>query len=121
MTERWALIQAYNLDRARVPALETAQHALMERYGMPAIPPADLARIDAPTTLIWGQHDLATPLSVAQEASLRYGWPLHVVESAADDPPMERPKAFLEALRAVLENPEARGLGSNPAPTSIRD
>jgi pimeloyl-ACP methyl ester carboxylesterase len=91
----------------------------MERYGMPAIPPADLARIDVPTTLIWGRHDLATPLSVAEEASVRYGWPLHVVESAADDPPMEQPEAFLEALRTVLENPDARGLGSNPAPTSV--
>ena len=29
---------------------------------MPAIPPADLARIAVPTTLIWGRHDLATRL-----------------------------------------------------------
>ena len=33
----------------------------MEQFGMPAIPPADLARIAVPTTLIWGRHDLATP------------------------------------------------------------
>ena len=45
-----------------------------------------------PTTLIWGRHDLATPLRVAEAASARYGWPLHVIEDAADDPPVERPR-----------------------------
>ena len=69
---------------------------------MPAIPPADLARIVVPTTLIWGRHDLATPLRIAEAASARYGWPLHVIEDAADDPPIEQPEAFLTALRAAL-------------------
>ena len=103
--ERWEWIKAYNLDRARTAGLRTAQHALMEQFGMPAIPPADLARIAVPTTLIWGRHDLATPLPIAQAASIRYGWPLHVIENAGDDPPLEQPEAFLEALRAALGNP----------------
>jgi pimeloyl-ACP methyl ester carboxylesterase len=75
----------------------------MEQFGMPAIPPAELERIAVPTTLIWGRHDLATPLSVAEAASKRYGWPLRVIEDAADDPPIEQPKAFLAALDAVFE------------------
>ena len=66
---------------------------------MPAIAPADLARIGVPTTLIWGRHDRATPLAVAQEAGDRYGWPLRIIENAGDDPPMEQPHAFLAALR----------------------
>ena len=103
--ERWEWIKAYNLDRASTPGLQTTQHGLMAQFGMPAIPPADLARIAVPTTLIWGRHDLATPLSVAQAASTRYGWPLQVIERAADDPPMEQPEAFLEALRSALEAP----------------
>jgi pimeloyl-ACP methyl ester carboxylesterase len=103
MGDRWEHIRAYNLDRARVPALGAALHALMERYGMPAIPPAELARITVPTSLIWGRHDLATPLAVAQDASARYGWPLRVVENAAADPPLEQPEAFVQALRATLE------------------
>jgi pimeloyl-ACP methyl ester carboxylesterase/ubiquinone/menaquinone biosynthesis C-methylase UbiE len=106
--ERWEWIKAYNLDRARSAGLRAAQHALMERFGMPAIPPADLARIAVPTTLIWGRHDLATPLPVAQAASARHGWPLHVIEDAADDPPMEQPEAFLEALRAALGEPSGK-------------
>jgi pimeloyl-ACP methyl ester carboxylesterase/ubiquinone/menaquinone biosynthesis C-methylase UbiE len=102
--ERWEWIKAYNLDRARTPGLPVAQHSLMEQFGMPAIPPVDLARIAVPTTLIWGRHDLATQLPIAQAASIRYGWPLHVIENAGDDPPMEQPEAFLEALRAALAN-----------------
>ena len=62
MGESWGWLKAYNLDRARTPSLQAAQHSLMEQFGMPAIPPAELARIAVPTTLIWGRHDLATPL-----------------------------------------------------------
>ncbi|HEX7126489.1 MAG TPA: alpha/beta fold hydrolase [Thermodesulfobacteriota bacterium] len=102
MGERWDRLRAYNLDRANAADLKAAQRGLMEQFGMPAIPPADLARITVPTTLIWGRHDRATPLAVAEAASDRYGWPLRVVEDAADDPPIEQPDAFLEALGAAL-------------------
>ena len=64
--------------------------------------PADLSGLATPTTLIWGRHDRATPLAVAEAASLRYAWPLHVIEDCADDPPIEQPAAFLRALRAAL-------------------
>lgn len=103
MGQRWEQVKAYNLDRASVPELGFAQHALMERYGLPAIPAAELARITVSTSLIWGRHDLATPLAVAQDASARYGWPLHVIENAAADPPIEQPDAFVHALRATLD------------------
>ena len=104
MGEQWEWIKAYNLDRARTPELQATQHGLMEQFGISAIPPEDLARIVVPTTLIWGRQDLATSLSVAQATSSRYGWPLHVIENAADDPPMEQPEVFLEVLRAALGN-----------------
>jgi pimeloyl-ACP methyl ester carboxylesterase len=103
MGDSWDLIKTYNLDRARTTALHTTQQSLMEQFGMPAIPPAELERIAVPTALIWGRHDLATPLSVAEAASKRYGWPLRVIEDAADDPPIEQPAAFLVALDAAFE------------------
>jgi hypothetical protein len=43
-------------------------------------------------------------LNVATDASERYGWPLHVIEDARDDPAIEQPRAFLEALRMALDN-----------------
>jgi pimeloyl-ACP methyl ester carboxylesterase len=100
--ERWNWLKSYNLDRARRPDLGATQQVLMELFGMPAIPPDDLRGISVPTTLIWGRHDLATPLAVARSASKEYGWPLHVIDDAADDPPLEQPELFLEALRADL-------------------
>jgi len=74
---------------------------------MPGIPPSELARIRVPTALVWGRHDLATPLEVAKAAHARYGWPLHVIEGAAGDPPIEQPAAFLDALRLALEDGDA--------------
>jgi pimeloyl-ACP methyl ester carboxylesterase len=102
MGERWAPFEAYNLERARTPSVQAALAMLMEQFGVPAIPPADLARIAVPTTLIWGRHDRATPLSIAEAASARHGWPLHVIENANDDPPVEQPEALLRALRVAL-------------------
>jgi pimeloyl-ACP methyl ester carboxylesterase len=61
-----------------------------------------LARIAVPTVLIWGRHDLQTGLSVAESASARYSWPLHVIEGARDDPFFEQPEAAMHALRASL-------------------
>jgi pimeloyl-ACP methyl ester carboxylesterase len=102
MAAHWVPFQAYNLDRARTPSVQVALRALMEQFGLPAIPAADLARITVPTTLIWGRHDRATPLPIAEAASARYGWPLHVIEDANDDPPIEQPEAVLRALRVAL-------------------
>ena len=69
---------------------------------MPAIPANVLSSISVPTTLIWGRHDMATPLSVAEAASRAFGWPLHVVENAADDPAFEQPEAFVAVLEEVV-------------------
>lgn len=102
MGERWDDLKAYNLDRARAPKLGGIQQRLMELLGIPAIPADELAQIAVPTTLIWGRHDLATSLSVAEAASARFGWPLHVIENAADDPPIEQPGIFVRTLRAAL-------------------
>jgi pimeloyl-ACP methyl ester carboxylesterase len=104
----WDALAAYNLDRAMTPTVQQAVGALMGEFGFPPIEPAELERITAPTTLIWGRHDLATALERAEAASATYGWPLHVIEGAADDPPLEQPEAFLDVLRSeVLVQAEA--------------
>jgi pimeloyl-ACP methyl ester carboxylesterase len=100
----WEPFEAYNIELARSAGLKAALPELMQCFGMGAIPSADLARITIPTTLIWGRHDRATPLSVAEAASARYGWPLHVIENANDDPPMEQPDALTDALLRTLSH-----------------
>jgi pimeloyl-ACP methyl ester carboxylesterase len=97
--EAWEPFTAYTVDRVRDSEGREALHALMERFGFPPIPPDRLASIRVPVTLIWGRQDLATRLAVAEAASVRYGWPLRVIDDCGDDPVMEQPERFLEALR----------------------
>jgi pimeloyl-ACP methyl ester carboxylesterase len=98
----WEPLAAYALDRARSPQLKRALRRLMPRVGVPAIPHHDLARIGVPTVLIHGRRDLQVRVQIAEAASERFGWPLHVIEDAAADPAVEQPDAFLRALHAAL-------------------
>jgi pimeloyl-ACP methyl ester carboxylesterase len=101
MGEHWEPYEACNVDLAKGPSARAVSR-LMRELGLPRIPAADLGRIAVPTALIWGRHDRANRLRIAEAASARYGWTLHVVEDCADDPPRDRPGEFLAALRAVL-------------------
>lgn len=100
--EHWGDLRAYALDRARTTTTQVALRSLMPRVGVPPIPAEDLDRITVPTTLIHGRHDLQVPLRAAEKASQRYGWPLHVIDGARDDPAAEQPAAFVAALRHAL-------------------
>jgi pimeloyl-ACP methyl ester carboxylesterase len=103
MGERYEWLAAYALDRFRTPSVKAAMRSLFRQLAS-TIPSEDLEQIAVPTTLIWGRHDLGVRLSVAEAASVRYGWPLHVIENARDDPALEQPDAFLDALHTVLES-----------------
>jgi pimeloyl-ACP methyl ester carboxylesterase len=102
MSQQWTSIASYALERARTPGQQESLSVLMPHFGMPPIPGPDLARINVATSLIWGRHDLQVSLQVAEAAAARFGWPLHVVDGAGDDPALEQPEAFLAALRLAL-------------------
>lgn len=105
MGDDWEPFLEYNLDRSSTPSVKAAMRALMKKIGMPPIPPEKLERIAIPTTLIWGRDDRAIRLGIAKDASARYGWPLHVIDNAGDDPKLEQPEAFLESLYTVIGRP----------------
>ena len=115
MGELWEPFVAYTLYRARAPSGKVAGR-LMRLVGLSPIRPDELARLTVPTTLIWGRHDLANRLRIAEAASARYGWPLHVIEDCADDPPRDQPEQFLRALRESLDRHAPRGerMGDRP-------
>ncbi|HSG48645.1 MAG TPA: alpha/beta fold hydrolase [Longimicrobiales bacterium] len=108
MGDRWDAFVAYNLAMAGGPQGRAAGRMLKE-LGLPRIPPEKLEAISIPTTLIWGRHDRANRLSVALAAGERHGWPVHVIEDAADDPARDQPEAFLEALRTALWHADQGG------------
>ncbi len=99
--DEWQLIKAANLEGASAAKI-AALSSWMSEFGIPAIPAETLKRIDTPTALIWGRHDRATPLAVAEAASRQYGWPMEVIDGAADDPALEQPEAFVSALRRAI-------------------
>lgn len=109
MDDDWEPFLAYHLDRSHTPSVKTAMRTLMKEVGVPTIPSETLERITVPTTLIWGRDDRAVRLGIAENASARYGWPLHVIDNAGDDPKIERPEAFLEVLYEVLGGPATTG------------
>lgn len=102
MGTKWEALKAYNLDRATAPDVQAAQQVLMGAFALDAISPERLEQITAPTALIWGRHDLATPVENAQRVSERYGWPLEIVDAAGDDPPIEQPDAFVRVLQRLI-------------------
>ena len=109
MGERWQPFETFNIDQARKQSTVGALGSLMAHF---AVPPPDSEALDVPVTLIWGRHDLAMRLEVAQEASTRHGWSLHVVDDCADDPPIEQPGAFLRALGLALGRAAEHGLAA---------
>lgn len=100
--ERWDPFAAYAVELAGTPSVQAALGSLIGQFAAAPIEPAELARIRIPTSLIWGRHDLATSLHVAESASARYGWPLYVIENAGDDPGLEQPDAFVQALETAM-------------------
>lgn len=101
MGEKWVALRQYSVDRAKDPAVKAAMKTLMSELGVPPIPVGDLESISTPTVLVWGRDDRANRLRIAEAASKRFGWPLHVIDDAADDPPMEQPHAFVAAVTST--------------------
>jgi pimeloyl-ACP methyl ester carboxylesterase len=92
---------AYVLSRARVPHVKRTMRALV-KAGTRRVPDPELQRIGIPVALLWGRHDRMTPLPLAEAASTRLGWPLHVVDDAAHVPHIEQPGGFVDRLAEAL-------------------
>jgi pimeloyl-ACP methyl ester carboxylesterase len=102
METEFDLLKSYALECARSKNLKRALRNLMPKFAMPVVPSRDIKQIGIPVTLIWGRHDRQVRLKIAEDASVRYGWPLHIIDNAADDPAVEQPEAFLKALYTSL-------------------
>lgn len=102
---QWEPFVTYNVAAASGPGSKVVG-PMLRRFGMGAISAETLDAITVPTALIWGRHDRANRLRVAEGASTRHGWPLHVIEDCADDPARDRPEEFLGALRSIIATQE---------------
>lgn len=96
----------YTRSRAALPHVKRTMGRLV-KAGTKQVLDSELRRIPIPTALLWGRHDRFVPLGVAEGASARLGWPLHVIDGAGHAPHIERPSAFLAGLRTALGNGRA--------------
>ena len=101
MGRQWQPFIKYNLASAQDPGKKAAAKGIMNAFSE-KIPTEELKKIAIPVALIWGRHDKANRLKVAIRASENYGWPLHIIEDTRDDPKLERPDAFVDALQSSV-------------------
>jgi 2-hydroxymuconate-semialdehyde hydrolase len=115
--ERWALLDrdrtasrdpdwfkafsSYSLSRAIVPHVKQTMRRLI-KAGTTQIPDETLRSIETPTALLSGRHDRMVPLRLAETASEKFGWPLHVIDDAGHAPHIEQPEQFVAALHNAL-------------------
>lgn len=102
MGKYWEPFVAYNLECARDKERSDALQFMMKNLGIPKIPAEELRKINIPTALIWGRYDRANKLQIAETASKKYGWPLQIIEETRDDPKLERPDEFVDALYNII-------------------
>ena len=100
--DRWAF---FDYDRARERNrewFEAFSGYTRSRAVVPHVKRTMLRRTAVATGLVWGRQDRFVPLSLAEAASARLEWPLQVVEESGHATHVERPEAFLNALRSAL-------------------
>jgi 2-hydroxymuconate-semialdehyde hydrolase len=92
---------AYTRSRAAVPHVKRTMGQLV-KTGTKRVLDTELRCIAVPTAMLWGRHDRFVPLGLAEAASARLGWPLHVIDEAGHAPHIERADAFVDALHVTL-------------------
>jgi pimeloyl-ACP methyl ester carboxylesterase len=70
---------------------------------------ADLRRIRGPDRAAGGKHDRFVPLGLAEAASARLGWPLHVIDDAHHAPTSSGPTRLWMAARRAWREVEGPG------------
>lgn len=104
MGKYWQPFLNYNLASAKNPEKKSAAKGIMSAMSG-KIPDDELEKIYVPVSLIWGRHDKANKLKIATKASEKYGWPLHIIEDTRDDPKLEKPEDFVQAVQSSIANP----------------
>jgi pimeloyl-ACP methyl ester carboxylesterase len=99
--EWYDAFMAYGLSRGTVSHVKRTMRQLV-KAGSKQISDDQLRGISVPTALIWGRLDRMTPLRIAELATAKFGWPLHVIDDAGHVPHIEQPEAFMGAVRAAL-------------------
>lgn len=99
----WDIFGGYMVAQAGRQTVRQTMRGLASRTNARPVPGASLVSIDVPVGMIWGRHDRPFPLSIAESAKVRFGWPLSIIEDAGHLPYIERPTRFVQAVEAHTE------------------
>jgi pimeloyl-ACP methyl ester carboxylesterase len=102
--ERWEALEAYDLEQAGDKRVGAANTQLVRSLGARRIPEDRLRSIQVPVDLIWGERDPLMRFRIGQEASSKFGWPLHRIEGCGHGPQIEAPDRLQEALEVALRS-----------------
>jgi pimeloyl-ACP methyl ester carboxylesterase len=100
--ERWADLEAYDLEQAHDKAVSAADGQLVRRVGARRIPEDQLRAIEVPVSLIWGESDRLMPVRIGRAASATFGWPLVEIDDCGHGPQIERSDRLGDELEAIL-------------------
>lgn len=95
-------------DRAQASAIRTIFSHSLRRLGELYRPVEDeLARVTAPTTVLWGEHDPFFPVAEGERLAARVrGAELRVLDGAGHFLPEERPIDVASAIRSLVHSTE---------------
>src|SRR5215210_1880302 len=71
--DRWAALEAYDIDQAKRPDVDAANREWVRRIGARRIAPDQLRRIGVAVVLIWGRADKLMRFRIAEKASEQFG------------------------------------------------
>lgn len=102
--DRWAALEAYDLEQACDKSVNRANGQLIRRIGSRRVPSDELRMIGVPVSLIWGKEDRLMRYRIAEEASSRFGWPLYGLDDCGHGPHIERSDQLGDALEAIMSS-----------------
>ncbi len=97
----WDTFIGYMVSQTGRGEVKQAMSGYATRATARPIPTSMLEDIELPVGLVWGLHDRPFPISIAEKASSRFGWPLEVIEDAGHLPYLEAPSRFVHSVNAL--------------------
>lgn len=97
----WQDFIGYGMERNAAPTVKSANRQMLRKLGTKQIPDEDLERIECPVALVWGRHDKIMNVTIAEEASRKFGWPLHVIDDCGHAASWDQPDRFVDIVETL--------------------
>lgn len=97
----WQDFLGYGMERNASAAVRSANRQMLRRLGTKQIPDDQLRSIESPVALVWGRDDRIMKVEIAEEASRKFGWPIHVIDNCGHASSWDQPDRFVDIIDAL--------------------